>query len=142
MLFRSGDSDVTASDSAGDSTQESTQGQTGSDAAEETIGPMVEVPGPDGESGPDNESMMGQQDAGLTELVRSVATTGTSVEPQCGAGFASTIDATLLGSETIDDGVLVVTTVDGTSTVEGWTLDSCDTSSSPADMEPIVVPRP
>jgi len=35
-----------------------------------------------------------------------------------------------------------VTTVDGTSTVEGWTLDSCDTSRSPADMEPVVVPRP
>lgn len=137
-----GGSDVTASDSANGSAQESAEGPDGSGDTEETLSPMVEAPGQDAESESDDESMMGQQDSALTELVRSVATTGTEVERDCGAVFASTIDATLLGSEDIDDGVLVVTTVEGTSTVEGWTLDSCDTSASPGDADPVVVPRP
>lgn len=78
----------------------------------------------------------------LSSLVASIAASGAEAEPGCGQSYADEADVTLLGSAELGDTVLVVTTTDGTATVEGWTLGWCDAAYPVAGTDPVVVPRP
>lgn len=83
-----------------------------------------------------------EPDAELSALVTAIAVTGTEAEPGCGAVFADQIGAEVVGSQAVDDGVLVVTTTEGTATVEGWTLAACSAAEPIPGVDPVVVPRP
>lgn len=134
---------------SGDGSDETTAADAGDTAAEEGAAQETEdeVPsltGPVEERAPADTDVdvFTQTDPRLSTLVNSIASTGTEFEPGCGATFAGTIDARLLGSQAVDGGILVVTTVRDTATVEGWTLPSCTATAAVPDIDPVVVPRP
>jgi hypothetical protein len=135
----SGEDDATSADSGGESLNEDADVPDAPEAAQEEQSGSGYTSG--GDINADEEAVT-LAVAELSALASSVASTGAEAEPGCGRDYAEEIDATLLGSAEIDGGVLVVTTVEGTSTVEGWTLGWCDAAYPANDVDPVVVARP
>lgn len=117
--------------------QEEAAPEDGAGSAPTLTGPYAEHDTADGDV-----DAFAEPDAALSALVTAIAATGTEAEPGCGSVFADQIGAEILGSQAVDDGILVVTTTEGTATVEGWTLAACSATEPIPDVDPVVVPRP
>lgn len=130
---------ATSADSAGESMDSGAAAAPEAATGEQDDGASFD---PDRDATADEDVELFLSATELSALVSTVASTGSEVEPGCGRGYADEIDATLLGSAEIDGGVLVVTTFEGTASVEGWTLGWCDAAYPVEDADPVVVARP